>query len=181
VESKDTNIGRTIITAIAAVLLQVVLAPNIAINAVVPNFMLVAVVISATRNNPLRSTILGFILGLIFDLATQGPMGCMTLILTLLGYFVSVMSKGTFTGGLLVDMVILLLAALLGELLNSVVYAVVGMEPQFLLSLAVKVLPATVYDGICGLIVLLIYHFFSGSRPDSRNIPQGRSLHRKLN
>jgi rod shape-determining protein MreD len=180
-ERSETKILSTVITALIAVLLQIVLAPSIAIAGVVPNFVLIAVVISAMHNNPIRSTVLGFILGLVFDFTTQGPIGCMTLILTLLGFGVSSINKGAFTGGLLVNTIILLLAALAGELFNSIVYAIIGIDSEFLYSLLVKVLPATVYDCICGLIALLVYNLVSGNNTPKHSNSQGRSLHRKLN
>jgi rod shape-determining protein MreD len=180
-DSKATSMQTIVVTALAALLLQVMLAPAIAIASVVPNFMLVATAILAMRNNPLRATLIGFTLGLLFDLVTQGPFGCMTLLLTLLGYLVGSLNKGAFTGGLLVDMVTLLLAALMGELFNSIVYAVVGMNPEFFLSLAVKVLPGVLYDSICGLIVLLVFNFLVKDNHGQGGGPRGRSLQKKLN
>ncbi|MDR2672798.1 MAG: rod shape-determining protein MreD [Coriobacteriales bacterium] len=169
-----------VISAFVALLLQIIIAPIIAIAHVVPNFILIAVVITATRNAPVRSTIFGFIMGLIFDLISVGPMGAMTLVLTLLGYAVSSLNKGIFGGGLLIDIVVVLLASLIGELLVSVVYAVVGSDPEFLLSLVIKVLPAALYDSLCGLVLLVIYRFFTGSRSTSTGPDMGRPLRRKL-
>jgi rod shape-determining protein MreD len=159
----------------------VIVAPVITILGVVPNFVLVVVIITAMRNSPLRSTIFGFALGLLFDFFSLGPMGSMTLVLTILSYAVSSLNKGAFSGGMVVDTVILLAAVALGELLVSVIYAIVGVNPEFLFSLVQRVLPGILYDVIIGFIILLIYSAFVGNRPSRPNIYSGRSLSRKLN
>jgi rod shape-determining protein MreD len=170
-----------VVVAVVAVLLQAAVAPSMAVMSVVPNFMLIILAILALHNDLLRSTICGFALGLVFDLLSSGPLGAMTLVLTLLGYIISSLNKYIARGGLLVEAFILFLAMLSGEFLNSVLYAITGSDTEFLLSLAVKVLPATLYDTVMGLLLLWVYlRLFTDSGRPNRPGP-GRPLQRKLN
>lgn len=168
-------------SALVAMFLQLVVAPVIAIFGIVPNFVLVATVIIALHNGPVRSTIAGFILGLFIDLFALGPIGAMTLVLTLLSYAVSSLNKGSFTGGIAMNMIIMLVALALGEFFVSIIYSIVGANPDFLFSLLLPVLPSIVYDAVIGCIFLLIYNAVVGVKPPRSGLGGGRSLSRKLN
>jgi len=172
-----------VVTILIAIGLQLMLAPAITLNGVVPNFILVAAAIIAMRNGPVRSTVSGFILGFVFDLCSLGPMGAMTLVLTILTYAISSLSRGGLAGTIIIEIFTLVVAVALGELLVSVIYAIAGANPQFLLSLVQRVLPAFVYDTIIGCILLLIFNRIQGSksRGSSPITGSGRSLSRKLN
>lgn len=174
-------IGTVIISALVAVVLQIVIAPAITVFGVVPNIVMIVVIINAMHNGPLRSTILGFILGLFMDFCSLGPIGAMALVLTILAYAVSSLNKGFLTGGILVDMVIMIAAVAAGEFLVSVVYAVVGANPEFLFSLVQRVLPGIVYDVIIGLLLLLAYNALVKDKPAQSGMGSGRSITRKIN
>lgn len=182
--SSQPPLSILIVSALIAVVLQLAVAPTITLFGVVPNFILVAVTITATRNSSVRSTITGFILGLLFDFCSLGPIGAMALVLTILAYAVSSSNKGAFSGSIITDMIIMVVAIALGNLLISVIYAVVGVNPEFLLSLAQRVLPAIVYDALIGGLFLLLYNTVTGTgnRPtrSSASRGTGRSLSRKL-
>jgi rod shape-determining protein MreD len=162
------------------VVLQLVVAPAITLFGVVPNFILATVIITAIHNGPVRSVVMGFVLGLVFDFCSLGPLGAMTLVLTILSYAVSSLNKGVFTGGIVVDMIILLAALIAGEFLISVIYAIVGANPEFLLSLVQRVLPAIAYDALIGLILMIIYNAIVGDSSFRSGGGTGRSLTRKL-
>ena len=169
-----------IISALAAIFLQLVVAPVITIFGVVPNFVLVVVIITAMNNTPVRSTIMGFSLGLAFDFCSLGPFGAMALVMTILGYAVSSLSKSVLSGGLMVEAIILPGAIILGEFLVSVIYAVVGVNPEFLFSLVQRVLPAIAYDAVIGFIILILYNYIGGGNSSRSNRSTGRPLNRKL-
>lgn len=168
------------------IVLQILLAPVITLFGVVPNFVMITVVIIAVNNGPVRSTIFGFIMGLLFDLCSLGPVGGMSFVLTIMGYGVSSINKGSFTSNMIVDIIVLFVAVALGEFLVSVVYAVVGVNQEFLLSLIQRVLPGLFYDAVLGSVLLLIYKAIIKEEPGGRNImgggsSSGRALSRKLN
>lgn len=139
-----------ILTAICAVL-QIMIAPYIAIGGVSPNFMLLAATCAGIISGAKRGCITGFISGLIFDLATTGPLGSMTLILTLTGYLVGMLAQDLLTENWLMPIAVLLAAAFFSELLHVIVCAMVGTAP-FFHSLVFIALPGTVYDTVFGFL-----------------------------
>ena len=173
-----------VITAIIALILQLAVSPAIAIFGVVPSFMLPAVILTAMKNGPFRSTIFGFLLGLIFDFCSLGPIGAMALVFTILAYVISTLGKDVFSGGVAVDIVIMVAAIAFGEFLVSVIYAVVGANQEFLFSLVGRVLPAIVYDAIIGILFLIVYNILVDNSVSGSSIGggggTGRSLTRKL-
>jgi len=182
-DTRQPHMGVTIVSILVAIILQLAVAPAITIFGVVPNFILVVAVITAMRNGPVRSTAIGFFLGLVFDLCSLGPFGAMTLVLTILTYAVSSLNMAGFTGSILIDMILMVAAIALGEFLVSVIYAVTGANPEFLLSLVQRVLPAIVYNIIIGCVLLLVYNQVQGGRSKNygSRVGSGRSLSRKLN
>jgi rod shape-determining protein MreD len=146
----------TVIGAIAAVILQIVLAPNIAISGVVPNIILIFVIINAINKTPISSTVLGFFLGLIADLISTGPVGLSALVFSIIAFAVSSLNKGMFTGAWLIELAALIAAVFFGELLYAVVLTIMGIEEQFLTALVYVTLPSVVYDALLGLIILPI-------------------------
>ena len=180
-DSNQPPLGVIVATAIIAVILQLVIAPAITFFGIVPNFVMVAIIITAMRNTPLRSTVTGFTLGLIFDLCSLGPTGAMALVFTILAWAISSLNKGVFTGSLAIDLIIMVAAIVMGEFLTSVIYAVMGVNPSFFSSLIQVVLPAVVYDTIIGFIFLTIYNaILGGGSSSNTRVGTGRSLTRKI-
>lgn len=182
--AQQPPLSAVVVSALVAVVLQLVVAPIITLFGVVPNFVVVVVIITAMHNGPVRATTVGFLLGLILDFASLGPIGAMALVCTIVGYAVSSLNKSLFNGGAAVDMIIMVVALVLAEFLASVVYAVAGANPDFLLSLVQRVLPAIAYDAIIGFIFLLIYNALMGGktpRTGTGGTGGGRTLTRRLN
>ena len=174
-DSKTTSVSSTVIGVVITLLLQIIVAPNIAINDVVPNFALLFTVITAIRYGSVQASTVGFILGLFYDLISQGPLGVMSLVLAILGYSAGSLNKSMLSGSLLIQMFIVLVAAFFGELLHSVILAVIGYDSNFPMSLLMRVFPGTIYDSVFGLIILPI--MASGSNPRKRRTGEtGRSL-----
>lgn len=151
----------TVIASIVAVLLQIIIAPNIAIGGVVPNFLLVLVVVTAITYGSTRACVLGFILGLVFDLIGAGPVGVMSLVLALLGYMVGAVNKSMFSDGWVIPIITLAIAAFIGETLYGLVLTIIGYETSFFVSLVSRMLPGALYDTIFGLILFPLFSRFS--------------------
>jgi rod shape-determining protein MreD len=174
-DNRPTGIRATTIGVIVTMLLQVILAPNVAINDVIPNFALVFTVITAIRHDAARAQVVGFLLGLTYDLISQGPLGVMSLVLALLGYSAGSLGKSMLSGGWLLQLVILLVAAFFGELLHSVILAVIGYDSNFSMSLLMRVFPGTIYDAVFGLVIFPI--LARGENLRGRRLSEnGRSL-----
>lgn len=175
-ETRGTSIRFTLIGSALGFLTQVMLAPNLAILGVVPNFILGFVVLNAMFNDKIRSSVTGFVLGLLFDFIAHGPLGIMSFVLALLGYGVSSINKELLYGSWGIKAFLLLVAAFFGELLHAALLSIVGFDSDFLTSFAMRTLPGTLYDAVLGLVVFPIMY-----RLDLKRMREPEKLKRKLN
>lgn len=157
-----------LVVVVVCALCQVMFAPYIAIGGVCPNFMLVATVCAAMMLGPVRGCVDGFVCGVVFDLATSGPIGAMALVLALVGYFVSFLVQNAFDGGLLAQMLALLVAAFFAEFALLVISCITG-SATFFHGLVATVLPGTIYDTVFGLVCFPLVRRHR-SRPGGGNI-----------
>ena len=132
-----------VIGAIIAVVLQIALAPNIALFGVVPNFIMAYVLIVSIVCPDQSGPVFAFVLGLLFDLLGTGPVGAMAFLLT----GVSFLAKRIF--------MLLLLAAistLVIELLYAAFMMAFGAGVSVLDAFVFRALPGTVYNFLAALI-----------------------------
>jgi rod shape-determining protein MreD len=125
-ETREVRISFTVLGSALALLLQTVLAPNIAILNAVPNFVLGFVVLNAMFCGNIRSSLTGFSLGLLYDLTTQGPLGVMPLVFAIVSYSVSSLNKELFSDNWPVQVLFLLVAAFFSELLHAAFLSILG-------------------------------------------------------
>jgi len=192
---KQLRISVLVLIGFIAVILQIALAPNIAIATVVPNLIMIAVAVAALSSNATRSAVYGFILGFCYDLFSQGPIGVMALILTVMGYALSTLNKGSFESNWVIEFMVVLVALLLGEVVHGVVLAVIGYDSDFLFSLVFRSLPGALFEMVIAVIVLAVRYFYSQrstrkktgglqggmkSKGSGKSLSQGRSLKRKI-
>ena len=78
-----------VVGAVAALLLQIVLAPNIAVFSAMPNFLVVYVLVVAMVRPGTSLYVLAFVLGLLSDLLGYGPVGATPFLLILASAVVS--------------------------------------------------------------------------------------------
>ncbi|MGI6755387.1 MAG: rod shape-determining protein MreD [Atopobiaceae bacterium] len=99
---KDANRSRygNIILALICFVLQLALAPNLTLGAGRFNFALIYAFCIAFLIGGRRAVIHGFMAGLIFDLATTGPFGLMTLLLCVMSYLLGLEGRNRFADGL---------------------------------------------------------------------------------
>jgi len=173
-ESSRQSLTFTIVGSIITFLLQVILAPNIAILDVVPNLFLVFVVLNAMYSTKTRACVCGFILGLLYDLLSVGALGTMAFVLSIIGFAVNSLNRDTFTSSWISQSFILLIAAFFAELLHSVFLSILGFDSDFMTSLIMRVLPGSVYNALFGLIVIAILSRFSSRHKRKRGTLKGR-------
>lgn len=143
----------TIAAVFVAALLQVGLAPYIAIGNVVPNFMLLVVVTLALVEGPGSGAAVGFAAGLLFDLLGGGPVGPMTLVLTITGYLAGLVHENMFAEGWLLPLTVLAAASLGAEIAYGLILDFLGVGGPFWLTFFTKMLPGAVYDTTLALLV----------------------------
>ena len=138
---------------LVAALLQVGLAPYMAIGGVVPNFLLIVVVTLALVEGPIPGASAGFAAGLIFDLLGSGPVGPMVLVLTVTGYMAGLLHEHMFAEGWLLPLTVLAIAALGTALAYGLLVDLLGVGGPFWLTFFTKMLPEAIYDTALGLLI----------------------------
>lgn len=144
-----------VITLVVCILLQLAIAPVVAIAGAQPNFLLICVLLIASRSGATAGSVAGFLLGLFYDFAGDGIIGAMALAFTLtalvVGLLCSAMDMSPVTGALV---------GLVFGILTTVVYGLVtvlgstasGGAASTMLSFA---LPSGIYTAVlCALAML---------------------------
>jgi rod shape-determining protein MreD len=129
-----------------ALLLQVGVAPHVAIFRAVPNFPLLVVITLAFVEGPVAGAWAGFVAGLLLDLVGSAPAGAWALVLTVTGYTSGMLQENLFAEGWLAPATVAAIAALVADASYLLVLTIVGSGPAFWPSLASVVLPAAVYN-----------------------------------
>ncbi|MCR5846389.1 MAG: rod shape-determining protein MreD [bacterium] len=158
VQAKDKQpIGKVALISLGAFLLQTIVAPNITIAGVAPNFLLAAAIVGAYITSPRSGVIIGFILGLVFDLLSSGPVGSMTLIMSLIGYAFPKITSSLQVEGIGAWIAFVAISALAVNLIYAIIMAFAGAGGSFFSALLYKTLPSTVYDAVaCAFGWLLV-------------------------
>lgn len=141
------------VAVLVATLVQVGLAPYLAIGGVVPNFLLLVVVTIALTTGPTEGAAVGFAAGLAFDLIGTGAVGPMALVLTLAGYVAGLLHEAMFAEGWLLPLTVLGVTALASEVAYGLVLSLLGADVAFWRALVSKMLPAAVYNTTLALLV----------------------------
>ncbi len=154
--------------AVLAVLLQMMLAPNIAVASALPNFaaayVLVVAVVCPERTGPA----LAFALGLAFDLVGNGPVGAMALLLLLASFLASRAFLALDNDTLFIPLFILAVSLLVVELFYGGFLAHAGSSASLFEALVYRALPCALYDCVVGLAMYpLVARFVarSGQKP----------------
>lgn len=156
-----------------AVLLQVTIAPHIALLGVVPSFPLLVVITLAFVDGSAPGAVAGFACGLMLDLLGSGPVGAWALVLTIVGYLTGMLEANVFAEGWLLPVTVALLAGLLAEFSYLIVMLVLGLDIAFWTTLWQVVLPGAVYNSV---LALLLYPWLARFLRTDRSIRSFRRL-----
>lgn len=149
---REAEPGKIAVILIAAFLLQTILSPNMAIDNISPNFFLIAMLVIAASTPRKSSTVIGFCVGLLFDLLGGSGVGCMALVMALASFAISYATETVKIESFSSWLIWLVLTALCVNLAYLVVLAIAGMEASFFASIVSRVLPWTLYDTVVGAI-----------------------------
>ena len=141
-----------VVGAVVAVLLQVFVAPHIALFLAVPNFIAVFAVVTSLVRPQSSGCVLPFVLGLVFDLIGGGPVGAMAFSLTLFTFVLSRISERTGNDSLFVALAFVALGVLLVDLSYGMFLLLFGYNANLFEALAYRVLPCFIYDVVLSLI-----------------------------
>lgn len=157
----------------ASVLLQVMLAPHIAVFGVVPSFPLLIVITLAFVQGPNSGATAGFAAGLMLDLLGSGPVGAWALVLTIVGYLAGMLEANLFAEGWLQPVTVALIAGLAAEFAYLTVLAVLGIEVTFWKSVLGVVIPRGVFNSV---LALLLYPWLARFLRTDRSVKSFRRL-----
>ena len=144
-----------VVGAVLAMFLQLVLAPYIAVFSAMPNFIVVFAMIVATSRPHSYGAVLPFVLGLVYDLMTGGPVGAMAFSLTAFSYLVARMLSSLDNDTLFMPLILLALGVLLTEFAYGAFLLLFGYNAGLFEALAYRILPCFVYDLVLGIILYL--------------------------
>lgn len=164
------DIAVLLIGALVTVVLQIVLAPNIAIFAAMPNFFLAYVLIIAILRPDTRTVlVLAFVLGLMYDLLSHTPVGTMAFLLVLFSFLAARLFSFLDNDTFFMPILIYCVAALVIEVLYAGFMLLFGVSAGIVDALVYRALPCAIYDCVIGLILypLMIRVFAGGSAPST--------------
>ena len=141
-----------VIGGVVAVLLQIVVAPSIALAAAVPNFIAVFCAVRAVAAPAASGVLAPFLLGLAFDLVGGGPVGAMALVLVLVTFLASRVYMALNNDTLFMPVAILLVSIMLVEVLYGAIVVACGMGVTFGEAFLYRALPCMLYDCVIGLL-----------------------------
>lgn len=141
-----------VIGGIVAVLLQIIVAPSIALAAAVPNFIAVFCVVRAVAVPSATGSLMPFTLGLLFDLAGGGPVGAMALVLVLVTFLASRVYLALNNDTLFMPVAILIASVMLVEVLYGAVVVACGLGVSLGEAFLYRALPCMLYDCVIGLL-----------------------------
>jgi len=177
-KKKNATTSSILIISIVVVLAQIIIAPNIAINGVGPNLILIGIVLIARQEQQTTACLVGFALGLIYDLVGTAPLGVMAFMLALAGYAIA--SSGTPDsqnmmvgnaprGDWVSDLVVFAITALCVEIGYAIVLSLTGYEASFASAIVYRILPSLIYDCVCALIVFALRNRIKGGSSRTKN------------
>lgn len=142
--------------AVVAVLLQIVVAPNIALFSAQPNFLLAYVLgVAIVRPNE-AGPVLPFVLGLVYDLTGSGPVGAMAFLFVLFSFVASRAFAILDNDTLFMPLTIFAVSVLSVEMLYGGLLMATGLSASALDAFLYRALPCGLYDCIVGLVLYLI-------------------------
>lgn len=160
---------------VAVVLLQVVVAPNIAFASILPNFLAAWVLVLAVVRADRVSFVLAFALGLLFDLLGTGPVGAMAFLLVFASFLASrafvVLSNDT----LFMPLVVLAVSLFVIEFGYAVFLMGTGYSAGLVEVFLYRAFPCALYDCIVALIMFPVaMRFMAPSGPQQPGQPHLR-------
>ena len=142
--------------AVVAVVLQVLLAPHIIVGFAAPNFAAAFCLALAIARPDGVSPVLPFVLGLLYDLLSGGPVGGMAFVLTAFSALTAWVFRRVNNDTLFMALSVLAASVLLVELSYGILYLLLGYAANVVEAFVYRVLPCFVYDAVLALISYLV-------------------------
>ncbi len=149
-----------VVGAIIAVVLQVVLAPNIAIFSAMPNFLVVYTLVLSMLMEGDSFIVFAFVLGMTSDLLGYGPVGSMAFLLIIASFAASRAFAVFGNGTVFVPLAVLMILSMLAEIFYAVFVVTSGMTSGVIDAFLYRAFPCALYDCVVGLLIYPIMSHF---------------------
>lgn len=153
--------------AVIAVLLQIVVAPNIALFSVQPNILLAYVLVVAIVRPADAGPVLPFALGLICDLLGSGPVGGYAFLFVIVSFIASRAFSVLDNDTLFMPLTIFVIATFVIEMLYGALLIGLGLSVSPADAFLYRTLPCTLYGCVVGLVLYpIIARLFADGAQD---------------
>ena len=139
-----------------AFVLQIALAPAIALFSAQPNFLLAYAIVVAIVIPNEAGPVLPFVMGLLYDLTGTGPVGGMALLLVIACFIASRVFSLMDNDTLFMPLAIFVACALLAELAYGMLLMACGLAANPVEALVTRALPCALYDCAVGLVLYFV-------------------------
>jgi rod shape-determining protein MreD len=163
----------TTLALITAIVLQIAIAPQIAVFGVVPNLVFLVVVTLALVEGPVAGCAAGFAGGLLFDLLGSSVVGPYALVFCVVGYLAGLLEANLFAESWLLPVTVVFVAGLGSEISYGVIMAVLDAGQPFGGAFLRIMLPGAVYNTV---LVVLLYPLLAKVLRQDRAIRSFRRL-----
>lgn len=143
--------------AVVAVVLQVAVAPNIALFSAQPNVLLAYVLVVAIVRPHDAGPVLPFVLGLVYDLLGTGPVGGMAFLFVLASFLASRAFAVLDNDTVFMPLTILVAATFVVEMLYGALLMALGLGVNPLDAFLYRALPCSLYDCVVGLVLYPLF------------------------
>lgn len=151
----------TIVGALVALLLQVVVAPYIPLFSAVPNFVVAFTCAIAIARSHSYGPVMPFLLGLLFDVVGGGPLGAMAFSLTLFTFVASRVFAGASNDTVFMAIAFVALAVLLVDVSYGIFLLLFGYNASLFEAIAYRIAPCFLYDVVIGIVVFFVASRFA--------------------
>jgi rod shape-determining protein MreD len=143
--------------AVIMVALQILIAPHVAIGRIVPNFITAFVMVTAILRARTFGPVMPFLMGLVFDLLSGGPVGAMAFSLTLFSTLAASAFVRIDNDTLFMPLITLVVGILLVNLSYGVFLLLFGYNAGFVEAFAYRIVPCFVFDTVIALLVYVVF------------------------
>jgi len=147
---------------VAALLLQLTVAPEISIGTVKPDILLVATICWALCEGPGQGALFGFCGGILDDIFSTAVLGVSAFAKTIVGYFSGELRQRVISKSVIWPIIIVFFGSILQELIRFATWAMVGLEEAPPFSIGV-IAGMALYNALITLLIYPVIGRFAGS------------------
>lgn len=160
-----------VIVGLICFVLQLTLAPNVALGNGRANFALIFTLCSCLFSGARLRVVVGFVAGLLFDLSSTGPIGLMAFCLTVASFVLGLSERERLAGDLASSVVHAAAASLGVSVVYHLAMLLVGQSDSLIDALFLRALPTAILT----LVFFLPFaYYFSRVRTHGPNLGGGR-------